>query len=122
VREQQPAWCDNATHLAAGLNEWTCVNMSMLTCTAKAPLNDAQYAGIAIGGAALLLILIMATSLSLNMCIARTGKIRRQLHWCVWQQQSRQCRHCFSPILKLLYATRRFPACRNQQPATGTCP
>lgn len=33
------------------------------------------------GAAALLLLLVMLTSLSLNMCMARTGKIRRQLNW-----------------------------------------
>jgi hypothetical protein len=30
---------------------------------------------------AVLLLLVMLTSISLNMCMARTGKIRRQLNW-----------------------------------------
>jgi hypothetical protein len=38
-------------------------------------------AGIAVGAVAVLLLLVMLTSLSLNMCMARTGKIRRQLNW-----------------------------------------
>jgi hypothetical protein len=38
-------------------------------------------AGVAVGAVAVLLLLVMLTSISLNMCMARTGKIRRQLNW-----------------------------------------